>query len=135
MRQRQQRTTRHVAIGAIALAWSRVGWKTLHQPATAAIAPPTLGVAAPLVSQVVQWDDYVGRFAPSQTVEVRPRVAGQITALHFRDGDIVQKGQILFTVDQRPIAPLWPRRRPMSPGTQRAGSGQIRSRSCRPPDR
>jgi multidrug efflux pump subunit AcrA (membrane-fusion protein) len=97
-------STRHMAIGAIALALvAGAGWKTLHQPAKATIAPEiVLGVATPLVSQVVQWDDYVGRFAPSQTVEVRPRVAGQITALHFRDGDIVQKGQILFTVDQRP---------------------------------
>jgi pyruvate/2-oxoglutarate dehydrogenase complex dihydrolipoamide acyltransferase (E2) component len=51
---------------------------------------------------VVEWDDYVGRFAPSQTVELRPRVAGQITALHFHDGDIVRKGQLLFTIDQRP---------------------------------
>lgn len=97
-------STRHMAIGAIALVLvAGAGWKTLHQPVKATIAPEiVLGVATPLVSQVVQWDDYVGRFAPSQTVEVRPRVAGQITALHFRDGDIVQKGQILFTVDQRP---------------------------------
>ncbi|MDE1914579.1 MAG: efflux RND transporter periplasmic adaptor subunit [Sphingomonadales bacterium] len=97
-------STRHVAIGAMVLAFAvGVAWQTTHHPAAATIAPEVvLGVATPLVSKVVQWDDYVGRFAPSQSVEVRPRVAGQITALHFHDGDIVQKGQILFTVDQRP---------------------------------
>jgi RND family efflux transporter MFP subunit len=97
-------STRHMAIGAIALALvAGAGWTTLHQPAKATIAPEiVLGVATPLVNQVVQWDDYVGRFAPSQSVEVRPRVAGQITALYFHDGDIVHKGQALFTIDQRP---------------------------------
>lgn len=97
-------STRHFAIGAMALAFAvGVAWQTTHHPATASIAPEVvLGVATPLVSKVVQWDDYVGRFAPSQSVEVRPRVAGQITALHFHDGDIVRKGQLLFTIDQRP---------------------------------
>lgn len=37
-------------------------------------------------------------------VEIRPRVSGQLTAVHFRDGDIVQRGQLLFTIDQRPFA-------------------------------
>ena len=61
-------------------------------------------VATPLVRQVREWDDYVGRFAPSRTVEIRPRVAGEVTAIHFRDGEIVQKGQLLFTIDPRPFA-------------------------------
>jgi RND family efflux transporter MFP subunit len=97
-------STRNLAIGAMALAFvAGIGWQALHRPAQAAITPEiVLGVATPLASQVVQWDDYVGRFAPSQSVEVRPRVAGQITALHFHDGDLVQKGQLLFTIDQRP---------------------------------
>lgn len=96
---------RGAAIAAIALLVAGgLGWAGLHRtPADApAMLPPTLGVAAPLQAPVVQWDDYVGRFAPSQSVEVRPRVGGQITARHFRDGDIVQKGQLLFTIDQRP---------------------------------
>jgi RND family efflux transporter MFP subunit len=76
---------------------------------------PTVGVAAPLVRKVVLWDDYVGRFAPSQAVEVRPRVSGQIVALHFHDGDIVRKGQPLFTIDQRPFLPRWPKPAPMPP--------------------
>ena len=81
------------------------GFKVLHHGDAAAAVPPLadVTVAAPLARDVTEWDDYVGRFAPSQSVEVRPRVSGQVTALHFRDGDVVQKGQLLFTIDQRPF--------------------------------
>jgi membrane fusion protein, multidrug efflux system len=65
--------------------------------------PADVTIATPIARDVTEWDDYVGRFAPSQTVEVRPRVAGAVTSLHFRDGDIVRKGQLLFTIDQRPF--------------------------------
>lgn len=102
---RQRRLTRrHGAIAAIALvAALSIGWKVIDRRVEAAAPPPAVVQAAhPLLREVTQWDDYVGRFAPSQTVEVRPRVSGAITALHFRDGDVVQKGQPLFTVDQRP---------------------------------
>ncbi|MES2172611.1 MAG: efflux RND transporter periplasmic adaptor subunit [Pseudomonadota bacterium] len=97
---------RHVAWTALALAIvGGVTWKYAGQPQAQASAAPvvTVGVAAPLMRQVVQWDDYVGRFAPSQTVDVRPRVSGPVMAIHFRDGDIVRKGQLLFTLDQRPF--------------------------------
>ncbi len=72
-------------------------------PPAAPATPPDVTVAAPLVRDVVEWDDYVGRFAASQAVEVRPRVSGQVVALHFKDGDVVRKGQALFTIDQRPF--------------------------------
>jgi RND family efflux transporter MFP subunit len=65
---------------------------------------PTATVATPLVRQVTEWDDYVGRFEASQTVEVRPRVSGQIVAVHFTDGQVVRRGQLLFTIDPRPFA-------------------------------
>jgi RND family efflux transporter MFP subunit len=65
--------------------------------------PADVTVATPLSRDVTEWDDYVGRFAASQSVEVRPRVSGQVTALHFKDGDVVKQGQVLFTIDQRPF--------------------------------
>lgn len=97
---------RHVSLGVIALAIvGGVTWKLVDKPTAQAAATPlvTVGVAAPLSRAVTQWDDYAGRFAPSQTVEIRPRVSGSVTAIHFRDGDYVQKGQLLFTIDQRPF--------------------------------
>ena len=68
------------------------------------VAPPApvVTVATPLQRDIKEWDDYVGRFEASRTVEVRPRVSGAITALHFTDGQIVHAGQPLFTIDPRP---------------------------------
>lgn len=75
----------------------------IHEAPAAAPAPaPVVTVAQPLTRDIDQWDEYVGRFAASQAVEVRPRVGGAITAIHFKDGQMVGKGQLLFTVDPRP---------------------------------
>jgi RND family efflux transporter MFP subunit len=82
-----------------------IGAKVLDHGTPAAAAPPpaSVTVATPIARDVTEWDDYVGRFAPSQTVEIRPRVSGAVTAIHFRDGDVVRRGQLLFTIDQRPF--------------------------------
>lgn len=98
---------RHGAIALIAVVIAGgVGWKLIDQPQAQAAAAPiaTVGISAPLSRSVTQWDDYVGRFAPSQTVEIRPRVSGAVTAIHFHDGDTVKAGQLLFTIDQRPFS-------------------------------
>lgn len=63
---------------------------------------PTVSVALPVQRTVIEWDDYVGRFEASRRVEVRPRVSGQIVGVHFKDGEIVQQGQLLFSIDPRP---------------------------------
>ena len=67
-------------------------------------APPPAEVtfATPLQREVVDWDEYTGRFVAPQDVEVRARVNGVITAVHFRDGQDVRAGQPLFTIDPRP---------------------------------
>jgi len=64
-------------------------------------APPVT-VATPLRQQVVDWDEFTGRFEAVETVDVRARVGGYIQAVHFRDGQTVQRGQLLFTLDPRP---------------------------------
>lgn len=56
----------------------------------------------PLQRQVVDWDDYVGRFEAVQDVEIRPRVSGTVDSVNFREGVEVAKGQVLFTIDPRP---------------------------------
>jgi RND family efflux transporter MFP subunit len=63
---------------------------------------PEVSVATPLVDQVVDWDEFTGRFEAPQSVDVRARVGGYIQAVHFRDGQYVRKGQLLFTLDARP---------------------------------
>ncbi len=64
-------------------------------------APPVT-VAAPLVQEVLDWDEYVGRFEAIQSVEVKPRVSGYLVGTHFSDGQYVREGQLLFTIDARP---------------------------------
>src|SRR5436190_14430717 len=64
-------------------------------------APPVT-VSAPLQKEIVDWDEFVGRFEAIQTVEVRPRVSGYVQRIGFQDGDIVRKGQLLFVIDPRP---------------------------------
>lgn len=67
-------------------------------------APPLVSAGYPIQRNVVDWDDYVGRFEAIQDVEVRPRVSGQIVRIGFRDGLKVGKGQFLFEIDPRPYA-------------------------------
>lgn len=74
-------------------------------PALAQGGPPAMpvGVAEPIAKRVTQWDEYSGRFEPVASVEVRARVSGFIDKLHFRDGQIVNVGDLLFTIDKRPF--------------------------------
>ena len=74
-------------------------------PADSAAGPPPampVTVASPLVQEVVDWDDYVGRFEAVQSVEIRPRVTGYLRSAAFTDGAYVRAGQTLFTIDARP---------------------------------
>ncbi len=64
-------------------------------------APP-VQVATPLAKRVTNWDEFTGRFEAREQVEVRARVSGFLDSIHFRDGDMVKKGDLLFTIDQRP---------------------------------
>lgn len=63
---------------------------------------PAVEVAHPLSRQVSDWDDYTGRFEAVDAVDVRPRVSGAVESVHFRDGQKVTKGQLLFVIDPRP---------------------------------
>ena len=66
-------------------------------------AQPQVTVAPPLASRVAQWDEFTGRFEAMERVEVRPRVSGYIDKVHFRDGSMINQGDLLFTIDQRPF--------------------------------
>ena len=66
--------------------------------------PPAMPVtvATPVVQEVLDWDDFVGRFEAPEDVEIKPRATGYLQAVHFRDGQYVRRGQLLFTIDSRP---------------------------------
>jgi multidrug efflux system membrane fusion protein len=77
------------------------------QKQAAAPPPPTVTVTTPVQRTVVDQDEYVGRFVAVDAVEVRSRVSGYLSEIHFTDGQMVKKGDLLFVIDHRPfqIAP------------------------------
>ncbi len=71
--------------------------------ATPAPADPKVVVTSPLKLAIVEWDEYIGRLAPIEEVEVRARVSGHLQSTHFVEGQIVQAGDLLCILDQRPF--------------------------------
>ncbi len=64
--------------------------------------PPPVTVAKPLVKEIVEWDEFVGRFEAVSSVEIRARVAGYLETSNFREGGLVKEGDLLFVIDKRP---------------------------------
>jgi RND family efflux transporter MFP subunit len=73
------------------------------QQGAGAPPPPNVTVAKPAVRAVTDQDEYVGRFVAIDAVEVRARVSGYLDKIHFRDGQMVKQGDLLFTIDKRPF--------------------------------
>src|SRR5258706_16334356 len=64
--------------------------------------PPPVVTVAPIEQQeVVEWDEFTGRTAAIENVEVRPRISGHIDAVKFQSGQLVKKGDVLFQIDPR----------------------------------
>ncbi|AZG08895.1 efflux RND transporter periplasmic adaptor subunit [Pigmentiphaga sp. H8] len=75
------------------------------QEAPAAAAPAAAVDVAEVVSRTItDWRGYSGRLEAVDRVEIRPLVSGTLTAVHFQDGALVRKGEVLFTIDPRPYA-------------------------------
>jgi membrane fusion protein, multidrug efflux system len=64
---------------------------------------PEVDVAAPLKHNIVDWDEYTGRFEAVQRVDIRARVTGYLVEKRFKDGQNVNKGDVLFIIDPRPF--------------------------------
>ena len=69
----------------------------------AAPTPPAVTTSQPVVSSIVEWDEYTGRFEAVANVEVRARVSGYVDQIAFVDGQSVKKGDLLFVIDPRPF--------------------------------
>ena len=68
-------------------------------------APPPPSVIVTEVSQktVPIYSEFVGQTQAEETVELRARVEGTLLKVYFREGSVVRKGQLLFTIDKRPF--------------------------------
>ena len=66
--------------------------------------PAPVSVAEVVQRSVTDWDEFTGRIEAVDYIEIRPRVAGYLDAVHFREGGVVSKGDLLFTIDDREYA-------------------------------
>ena len=73
-----------------------------RQQPLSAPSPPIVTVAHPASSEIVDWNEYTGRLKALKTVDVRARVGGYLESIHFKDGAIVKKADLLFVIDPRP---------------------------------
>ncbi len=73
-------------------------------PAVGAPPPPAVTVSPPLQRNLAQTTDFTGQFSAIDQVDLRAQVSGYLTEIHFTDGQIVHKGDLLFVVDPRPYA-------------------------------
>ena len=81
------------------------GVSSLRAQPGAAEAPATpVSVATVVQSDVAAWDEFSGRLEAVERVDIRPRVAGTILAVHFQEGTLVKKGDLLLTIDPAPYA-------------------------------
>ncbi|WP_185280380.1 multidrug efflux RND transporter periplasmic adaptor subunit MexE [Pseudomonas putida] len=71
--------------------------------AVQAPAAPKVSVAKVIEQPITEWDEFTGRLEAPETVEVRPRVSGQIDQVAFTEGAQVKKGDLLFQIDPRPF--------------------------------
>jgi membrane fusion protein, multidrug efflux system len=72
------------------------------KPQQVAPPPPEVSTIQPVVKEVTEWDDFTGRLEPVKSVEVRGRVSGWLDSIHFKDGQVVKAGDLLFVIDPRP---------------------------------
>jgi membrane fusion protein, multidrug efflux system len=93
------------AVVATLLAWTMLftnGCDTKSAPVAKPPAPQVT-VAKVECKPLVETDEFTGRLEAVDHVEIRPRVSGQLDSVHFQEGAIVQKGDLLFTIDSRPF--------------------------------
>lgn len=87
-----------ILVIALAFTSEDTGKAEAHSAATAM----AVEVASPLFEKITEWDEYTGRFEASNRVDVRARVSGFLESVNFEDGQLVNKGDVLFTLDARP---------------------------------
>lgn len=65
---------------------------------------PQVSVAQVVYERITEWDEFTGRLQAPETVGLVPRVSGYIEQVHFTEGTLVNKGELLFQIDPGPFA-------------------------------
>jgi multidrug efflux system membrane fusion protein len=88
-----------VWLGLLLLLLTEIGCKKASAPQQ---APLPVNVLTVIEKEVNEWDEFTGRLDPVESVDIRPRVSGYITEIHFEAGAIVKNGDLLYVIDPRP---------------------------------
>src|SRR3977135_2337432 len=88
-----------VSLGLVLLLIAEVGCKKAAAPAP---GPLPVNVVTVIEKDVNEWDEFTARLEAVESVEIRPRVSGYITEIHFEAGAIIKKGDLLYVIDPRP---------------------------------
>lgn len=72
-------------------------------PKGGARPPATVIFVNPVQKEIIAWDEYTGRIEAVDQVEVRSRVSGMLEEVHFKDGQLVKEGDLLFSIDRKPF--------------------------------
>ena len=88
-------------VSMLAVAVAAAGLAACGRGGPPSFPPPGVSVATVVQKQVVEWDEFSGRIEAIESVELRPRVAGYLAGVHFKEGGEVRKGDLLFTIDDR----------------------------------
>jgi len=92
-----------IVIAIAAAAWYGISYRNGGQTAAAAPMPlASVTVSKPLLRDVDTRVGFLGQFSAIDRVELRAQVGGTLTEIHFKDGQIVHKGDLLFVIDPRP---------------------------------
>ena len=94
-------TTLTAVAAALATVFMLQSGPAVATPSPAAQATP-VSVATVVQSDVAAWNDFSGRLEAVERVDIRPRVAGTVQGVHFREGALVKAGDLLLTIDPAP---------------------------------
>jgi RND family efflux transporter MFP subunit len=97
----RMRFPRFVAMPGVFLTFLAGSGIALAQGASSQ-SPPPVSVAKPVVKDIIERTDFIGRFDAVDQVDIRARVSGYLDKVHFQDGTFVKMGDLLFTIDPRP---------------------------------
>lgn len=92
-----------IIICAGALAYYTYGWFFKNGGGAGQMdGAPTVSVAEVIERDVREWNEFAGKLVAVDQVDIRPQVSGLIESIHFSDGAMVNKGDLLFVIDPRP---------------------------------
>jgi RND family efflux transporter MFP subunit len=91
--------SRHV--GLLVFLISLIGCNA-NAPVKPMIKPPEVLITQAITEQIVDFEDFTGHTESRNMVEVKARVTGYLEKVHFKDGDTVKEGDLLFEIDPRP---------------------------------